>query len=79
MLGLVRRAVEKVRWRVWERVRWRRAAARVEARSSAEGASPKMKNLMKMKRMKASSSWPKMKPEAKEPPPDEGAASWRWC
>ena len=68
--------MEKVRWRVWERVRFRRAAARAAARSSAEGASPTMKNLTKVKRIKARSSWPRMKPEAKEPPElEEGWAA----
>ena len=42
---------ESARWRlavlVRERVRWRRDVARREARSSALGASPKMKNFMK--------------------------------
>ena len=51
----------------WERVRCRRAAARVASRESAEGVSPKRKNLMKKKRMRARVSWPRRKPWAKEP------------
>ena len=50
-----------------DRVRCRLAAAREDARSSAEGASPKMKNLMKEKRMRPRTSWPIMKPDAKDP------------
>jgi hypothetical protein len=60
-------AVERARGRVCDRVLWRRAAARAEARSSAEGASPNMKNLVKTNRMRARVSWPMRNPEAKDP------------
>lgn len=55
-------------WRVfwWARVRARRREERFRARSSAEGSSPKMKNLMKKKRMRAMESWPRRKPCVKE-------------
>lgn len=44
------------------RVRARRREERWSARSSAEGGSPKMKNFMKKKIMRAMESWPRRKP-----------------
>lgn len=67
--------MERVRWRVWDNVRFRRAAARAVARSSEEGASPKMKNFTKAKRIKARVNWPTRKPQAKDP--EEGG--WPWA
>ena len=61
--------LERVRcWSVfwWARVRARRREPRWRARSSAEGSSPKMKNLMKKKRIRAMESWPRRKPWVKE-------------
>ena len=51
-------------WRVfwWARVRARRREERFRARSSAEGSSPKMKNLMKKKMISAIENWPSRKP-----------------
>ena len=67
---------DRARWRaaLCESVRCLRAAARDDARSSGEGASPKMKNLMKAKRIKPRTSWPIMKPEAKEA--EDAAPFW---
>jgi hypothetical protein len=61
--------LERVRWCSddwWARVRARRSEDRCRARSSAEGSSPKMKNLMKTKRMSAMESCPSRKPCVKE-------------
>jgi hypothetical protein len=50
----------------WARVRARRSELRCSERSSAEGGSPKMKNLMKKKIRSAIESWPSRKPCVKE-------------
>ena len=50
----------------WARVRARRRLLRCRARASAEGGSPKMKNLMKQKMSRAMESWPRRKPWVKE-------------
>ena len=47
-------------------VRARRSELRCNARSSAEGGSPKMKNFMKQKIRIAIESWPSRKPCVKE-------------
>lgn len=43
-----------------------RSVARSEAVTSGDGASPKMKNLMKTARMRTTESWPSMRPCVKE-------------
>lgn len=43
-------------------VRDLRSVARREAATSGEGASPKMKNLMKAARIRTTESWPTMRP-----------------
>ena len=48
------------------RVRARRREERFRARSSSEGGSPKMKNLMKKNIRRAMESWPRRKPCVKE-------------
>jgi hypothetical protein len=51
---------------LWARVRARRSEERLRARSSSDGGSPNMKNLMKQKIMRAIESWPRRKPCVKE-------------
>src|SRR5690242_13176440 len=51
---------------LWARVRERRSVARIEALTSGEGGSPKMKNLMKAAMRRTIESWPRMKPWVKE-------------
>lgn len=46
----------------WASVRARRSELRCSARSSADGGSPKMKNLMKKKMISAIENWPSRKP-----------------
>lgn len=55
-------------WRefLWASVRARRREERFRARSSSEGGSPKMKNLMKQNVMSAMESWPSRKPWVKD-------------
>jgi hypothetical protein len=50
----------------WASVRARRSELRCRERSSAEGGSPKIKNLMKKKIKRAIESWPRRKPCVKE-------------
>lgn len=50
----------------WASVRARRSELRCSARSSADGGSPKMKNLMKKKMIRAMENWPSRKPCVKE-------------
>lgn len=52
----------------WARVRARRSEERCRARSSAEGGSPKMKNLIRRKMMRKMESWPRRKPWVKDAP-----------
>jgi hypothetical protein len=52
--------------RLWARVRERRSVARMEAVTSAEGGSPKMKNFMKAPRRRTMESWPRRRPWVKE-------------
>lgn len=47
-------------------VRDLRSVARSEAATSGEGASPKMKNLMKAARIRTTESWPTMRPWVNE-------------
>jgi hypothetical protein len=54
------------RERLWARVRERRSVARMEAVTSAEGGSPKMKNFMKAPRRRTMESWPRRRPWVKE-------------
>jgi hypothetical protein len=52
--------------RLWARVRERRSVARIEAVTSAEGGSPKMKNFMKAPSRRTMESWPRRRPWVKE-------------
>jgi hypothetical protein len=54
------------RERLCARVRERRSVARMEAVTSAEGGSPKMKNFMKAPRRRTMESWPRRRPWVKE-------------
>jgi hypothetical protein len=54
------------RERLWARVRERRSVARRAAVTSAEGGSPKMKNLMKAPMRMTTESWPRSRPCVKE-------------
>src|SRR5271167_2356547 len=54
------------RERLWARVRERRSVARRAAVTSAEGGSPKMKNLMKTPMRMTTESWPRRRPCVKE-------------
>lgn len=50
----------------WARVRARLNELRCNARSSADGGSPKMKNLIKKKMISAIENWPSKKPCVKD-------------